>query len=156
DLLLDRAGNGWVAAEPRSLFGAVLRVRILELERAGASAPRGFAAWFALHAALDAGGEGALADFGRVVERGPAWAAERAAALLGPREAPGAAVRLARIAAGATAEARARAYVALAAGRAPIDAAAQAFLAEALERERPHLRELSFRAFSRVAADLEL
>jgi hypothetical protein len=156
ELVLDTAGFGWIAAEPRALMGAVLHVRVLELEHGGAAAPRSFAAWFGLHAALDVGGDVALERFGRVVENGPAWAAERAAVLLGSRESADAAVRLARVTLEATAEGRGRAYVALARGRVPIDDVARALLSEALERERPQLRKLSFLAFARAATDREL
>jgi hypothetical protein len=155
ECLVDAAGVGWVVATDPALFGAVLRLRILELDRTGIEAPIGFATWFAFRAALDAGGGEALARLARVVRQGPPWAAERAGELLADRETADAAVHLAQIALEAPSEARSRAYQALAQGRVPLDRA-RPLLARALAREARELRARAFAAFVRGATDKDL
>lgn len=155
-LVLDVRGNGWVLAEPRSLMGAVLHVRLVELETKGPQVPRSFASRAALHAAVDVFGKDAIERLGRVVETGPHEAAEWAAELLAERPEPLAGRRLARVAAEAPSEARSRAYRALAGGRVPIDAGTRALLGGALTREPTFMRRFAFAAFARTASAREL
>lgn len=148
-------GLTWLDARARASFGAVLRLRLLELERIAAEAPDRPVSLVGLRVALDVGGSDALARLVSVVREGPNWAAIRAAGLMADRSSSEAALHLAHLALEAPAEARARVYNALTHGKCPLGEA-RPLLARALAREKPELRPRAFRAFARVATDPDL
>jgi hypothetical protein len=153
-LIVDRKGNGWLAAEEprgRALYAAALKLRLLEVERWAEDAPASFGSWFGLHAAIDALGEAAIERLVRVVagEHGPA--AERAARLLAARTDPAIGTRLARLARTLPAESRHRIYVALSEGRVPLDEAARDELRAAVARDLAPAQEAAYEAPRRGA-----
>lgn len=151
----DVQGVAWVDASSdrgRALFAATLRVRLHQLDHLVREARASFGSWFAIHAALDADREAALARLGRVLEGPLSPAADRAAQLLAQRSEPEVGRRLARLARELPSELRPRLYAAIAGGRVPIDATARDDLRAAIARDAPAARTKAYAALARGAS----
>ena len=159
-VVLDSIGVGWVVAADasgRALYSAVLEVRVLELTRWSGELEADSSSGFALHAAIDHGGERALASIERVIGGPSRVHGERAARLLASRQDAAIGRRLAALAGRLPAEARIGIYAALAEGLVPLDKEARSSLRSAVARELPAVRAEAWKALRRGAtvADLE-
>jgi hypothetical protein len=154
-LVVDREGTAWLCAERSDVFWALSFVRLLELESIAETEREGEGAKQVLRHTLDRYGVAAAEKLIVVIRDAAPWAANRAATVLAERQDAAVGLLLAKLALEGPAEARGRAYRALARGQAFLEPS-HSLLLQALSKEKPELREHAFMAFARVATDQDL